>query len=454
MPKALIIGFWSGDGTASQIMGHERIVKQSLLATAPAGTTADIAIVTGNSIIDGQPDLFARLSGVGLSNFFEANQPTQNWDVVVVSYTKVLSKDLAKIAETFGVTVFSAMPNSGDYSGIYGIVRNCGGQDSNRILNRAGINIFCIGGGDVNGAVSGFGNVNTGHVQALNRPLSQRNVTSWTTGAGAGVFLQYINSALTQVQARKALITEASNYPNWDSQNGHGFLSFNPNHEPISVNFGVIGVSYYPSSCDSIRLFWIPYLDENPDTYRVYINNSIHYTGLGLDGSNGADSGTMSSNLLRYYDIKFNEIKDYTIRVVAVYDGQEQDVGFQNTTSYTPDFILPPPEPEPEPIPEPEPEPPYAPALLALSGSRVGNMITLNIDTPTPLATIQRRTPLTPFETIATTSGLSYTDIVPFLAETYIYRVANTNGVVIGEFSELLYIAGIRTSALGYPQFL
>jgi hypothetical protein len=112
-----------------------------------------------------------------------------------------------------------------------------------------------------------------------------------------------------------------------------------------------------------------------------------------------------------------------------------------------------PSEPAPPQPPPPQPEPDPLPAVrpIVTDKQRTANEITLTIEDNFPQAIIQRRSPSGTFETIATTADAEFTDTVPDSTQTYIYRLANTNEEVQSEFSDLIYVAGIRTETTLFP---
>jgi hypothetical protein len=156
-----------------------------------------------------------------------------------------------------------------------------------------------------------------------------------------------------------------------------------------------------------------------------------------------------SGNTYKFQFKTFNAFgeSDWSDSVVIVDDGSYQGQVFDFRTA--PEVPVEAPDEPPPPEPEPEPLPAVRP--IVTQKQRTDNVITLTIEDNFPQAIIQRRSPEGTFETIATTAETQFTDTVPDSTETYIYRLANTNGEVQSEFSDLIYVAGIRTETTLFP---
>jgi hypothetical protein len=156
-----------------------------------------------------------------------------------------------------------------------------------------------------------------------------------------------------------------------------------------------------------------------------------------------------SGNTYKFQFKTFNAFgeSDWSDSVVIVDDGSYQGQVFDFRTASEPSEPTPPQPPPPQP--EPEPLPAVRP--IVTQKQRTANEITLTIEDNFPQAIVQRRSPSGTFETIATTADAEFTDTVPDSAQTYIYRLANTNGEVQSEFSDLIYVAGIRTEITLFP---
>lgn len=356
--KALLIGFWSGNGTANQMLAHERGVRASLLATAPANTEVDIVLQAANPNADNEPDLKARIdfSASALLEWI-TNEPT-NYDVVCYSYTGLNYTALAPIIEQLGIQLFCAMPNSGDYSRLTGISGSCDGVQFNDDIIRPRSNIFLIGGGGSQN-VAGFGSPLTAFTQALDKGTP--NTTSWTTGSAAGHYLNYIALGLTTLQARKAFLQSCSFYPNWTAQNGFGAVATAYNVPESYDNFGLCDWAWRRLGCNAVEVFVIPFLGDTVSEYKVYVNGSVAYTG-GLD-----DGFTYYGTTIgRRATINFFESGSYDLQVSAVVGGQEL-FGVVRSVDITVVDPQPPPPAPPPPEPQPEPEPIF-PVILTGTG--------------------------------------------------------------------------------------
>jgi hypothetical protein len=345
--KALIFGLdLSFNGTASQIMSHERAVKTAFLASAPEGTTAEIVISGNSSVIDGQADLYARIP---FSTTFDYTTTLYTWlaerperyDVMVFSYTfsggRANDIGLERILRNYGITVFSAMNN----------VATSGTGFSERFGN----NIFYIGTGTTeNTAQRGYRM--TGYTTA-----SPSSLTSYTTARSAGLYLHCKAQGGTLEQVRKRFVQNFAGYPDKSVQNGFGsvpttYTDTTPDLLPPACLWA------YPSSIVSgstVTLYFAPFYPQAQDGFRIYANDVLVATGNG--NTSQADGGWIGTADLRTFT--HTPTVNTTYRIVAYQGETESDSPTYASDSVT---VVAPPTPTPPPEPEPEPDiPPVNP---------------------------------------------------------------------------------------------
>jgi hypothetical protein len=455
MPRALIFGLdLRTPGVtlnASQIMGHERGVRASFLATAPNGTTADIVMSGNDPIIDGEPDLFARIPRV--SN--QSNGPVvdlYNWlatrhadyDVLVFSYTtdQYYRTVLSDIIRDYGITVFQAGENTNTES-------NTGFQNS----------VFTIAGG-ASEVVTTRNRTIYGFTTALDKPSNQRNVTSWTTGAAAGYYARFVNLNLSFEQTRKAFIQAHPDYPARTFTRGFGRT---PETAIAPEAYDLFPVPYlfvFPNAptttAKRYALYFANFTPQDIDGYRVYANGQMIYEGMAFTASGSVASYTGERGQQLFVDTFQNVpvtfgvscykgVTESPIDAYVTFTANVTGIAQPSATAPTavvpaPPPAPPPPEPTPPPTPpDPEPIPAIAPTITGFT--RNGVNVTLNLIDNVTGATIQRRTPDGQFVTIGSSALPTFADVVPDIGETYIYR--GLNG--IGEIGNTVFIAGERT---------
>jgi hypothetical protein len=343
---ALIFGLdLSINGTASQIMKHERAVKTAFLASAPEGTTAEIVISSNSTVIDGQADLYTRIPRTStalngaLIDLYEwlASRPDR-YDVMVFSYTTDRSwdKQTERILRAYNVSTFAPMNN----------VSSAGTASSERFGN----NVFYIGTGTTeNTAQRGYRM--TGYTTA-----SPSALTSYTTARSAGLYLHCKAQGGTLEQVRKRFIQNFAGYPDKTVQNGFGsvpttFTDTTPDLLPPTCLWA------YPStvvSGDIVTLYFAPFYPQTQDGFRVYANDVQIAQGA---GTSTTDFGWIGTDDLRYFTHTPTETTTY--RIVAYQGGTESDSPDYASGSVT---VVQPPTPTPPPEPEPEPDiPPVNP---------------------------------------------------------------------------------------------
>jgi hypothetical protein len=342
MAKALIFGLdLSFNGTASQIMSHERAVKTAFLASAPEGTTAEIVISGNSSVIDGQADLYARIP---FSTTFDYTTTLYTWlaerperyDVMVFSYTfsggRANDIGLERILRNYGITVFSAMNN----------VATSGTGFSERFGN----NIFYIGTGTTeNTAQRGYRM--TGYTTA-----SPSFLTSYTTARSAGLYLHCKAQGGTLEQVRKRFIQNFAGYPDKSVQNGFGsvpttFTDTTPDLLPPTCLWA------YPSSIVSgsnVTLYFAPFYPQTQDGFRIYANDVQISQGAGTATNDGGWIGTADLRTFTH-----TPTVNTTYRIVSYQGESESDSPLYASDSVT---VVAPPTPTPPPEPTPEPDTP------------------------------------------------------------------------------------------------
>jgi hypothetical protein len=344
---ALIFGLdLSINGTASQIMAHERAVKTAFLVSAPEGTTAEIVISGNSSVIDGQADLYARIPRTSIFsngamvdlNAWLALRPDR-YDVMVFSYTtdRYYDVEMEAIMRAYGLSVFCPMNN----------VSSSGTGFSERFGN----NIFYIGTGTTeNTAQRGYRL--TGYTTA-----SPSALTSYTTARSAGLYLHCKEQGGTLEQVRKRFIQNFAGYPDKTVQNGFGsvpttFTDTTPDLLSPTCLWA------YPSSIVSgatVTLYFAPFYPQTQDGFRVYANDVLVATGTG--NTSQPDGGWIGTADLRYFT--HTPTVNTTYRIVAYQGETESDSPTYASGSVT---VVAPPTPTPPPEPEPEPDiPPVNP---------------------------------------------------------------------------------------------
>jgi hypothetical protein len=339
--KALIFGLdLSFNGTASQIMKHERAVKTAFLASAPSGTTADIVIHGNSSVIDGQADLFARIPRTSLQSN-GAMVDLKNWladyfdryDVMVFSYTtdRYYDAEMERILRTYSITAFSPMNNVATSGSGFG--------------ERFGNNIMYIGTGTTeNTAQRGYRM--TGFTTA-----SPSSLTSFTTARSAGLYLVCKEQGGTLEQVRKRFIQNFAGYPDKSVQNGFGsvpttYTDTTPELLPPTSLWA------YPdiiSSGSNVTLYFCPFYPQSQDGFRIYANDVQVAQGAGTQTN---DAGWIGTADLRTFT--HAPTSNTTYRIVSYTGETESDSPTYASSSVT---VNPSPEPPPPP-PEPEPTPP------------------------------------------------------------------------------------------------
>jgi hypothetical protein len=340
---ALIFGLdLSINGTASQIMSHERAVKTAFLASAPEGTTADIVISGNSSVIDGQADLYARIprtslfpygSMVDLKNWL-AERP-ERYDVMVFSYTtdRAWDMEMERILRNYGITAFCPMNN----------VATSGAG----FLERFGNNIFYIGTGtSENTAQRGYRM--TGYTTA-----SPSSLTSYTTAKSGALYLHCKAQGGTLEQVRKRFIQNFAGYPDKTVQNGFGsvptsFTDTTPDLLPPTCLWA------YPSSIVSgstVTLYFAPFYPQTQDGFRIYANDVQIAQGAGTATNDGGWIGTADLRTFTH-----TPTVNTTYRIVS-YQGESES----DSPLYASDSVTVVAQPTPTPPPEPEPEPDIPP---------------------------------------------------------------------------------------------
>jgi hypothetical protein len=340
---ALIFGLdLSFNGTAKQIMAHERAVRTAFLASAPEGTTAEIVIHGNSSVIDGQADLYARIprTSTPMTDLFNwlAGRPDR-YDVMVFSYTtdRYYDTEMERILRTYSITAFSPMNN----------VATSGTGFSERFGN----NIFYIGTGtSENTAQRGYRL--TGYTTA-----SPSALTSYTTAKAGALYLHCKAQGGTLEQVRKRFIQNFARYPDKTVQNGFGsvpttYADTTPDLLPPTCLWA------YPSSIVSgstVTLYFAPFYPQTQDGFKVYANDVLVATGNG--NTSQADGGWIGTADLRYFT--HTPTVNTTYRIVSYQGEAESDSTLYASDSVT---VVSPPTPTPPPEPEPEPDiPPVNP---------------------------------------------------------------------------------------------
>jgi hypothetical protein len=343
---ALIFGLdLTINGTASEIMKHERAVKTAFLASAPSGTTAEIVISGNQSIIDGQPDLYARIPRTSLFSYgamvdlnaWLAERPTR-YDVMVFSYIADRSWDVEseRILRNYGITVFCPMNNvATSGTGFY---------------ERVGNNIFYIGTGTTeNTAQRGYRM--TGYTTA-----SPSSLTSFTTARSAGLYLHCKAQGGTLEQVRKRFLQNFAGYPDKTVQNGYGsvpttYTDTTPDLLPPASLWA------YPSSMVSgstVTLYFAPFYPQTQDGFRLYANGIQVAQGSGTQVNDGGWIGTADLRTFTH-----TPTVNTTYAITAYQGDTESDITLYASDSVT---VVTPPTPTPPPEPEPEPDiPPVNP---------------------------------------------------------------------------------------------
>jgi len=345
--KALIFGLdLSFNGTASQIMSHERAVKTAFLASAPEGTTTEIVIHGNSSVIDGQSDLYARIPRTSLFSYgamvdlnaWLAERPDR-YDVMVFSYTtdRYYDTEMERILRAYNVSTFSPMNN----------VATSGTASSERFGN----NIFYIGTGTTeNTAQRGYRL--TGYTTA-----SLSALTSYTTARSAGLYLHCKAQGGTLEQVRKRFIQNFAGYPDKSVQNGFGsvpttYADTTPDLLPPTCLWA------YPDEVTSgatVTLYFAPFYPQTQDGFKVYANDVLVATGNG--NTSQPDGGWIGTADLRYFT--HTPTVNTTYRIVSYQGETESDSPLYASGSVT---VVSPPTPTPPPEPTPEPDiPPVNP---------------------------------------------------------------------------------------------
>ena len=335
---ALIFGLdLSFNGTASQIMKHERAVKTAFLASAPQGTTAEIVISSNSTEIVGQADLYARiprtstaLNGAMIDLYDWLASRPDRYDVMVFAYTtdRAWDKQMERILRAYSLSSFAPMNN----------VSSAGTASSERFGN----NVFYIGTGTTeNTAQRGYRM--TGYATA-----SPSALTSYTTARSAGLYLNCKAQGGTLEQVRKRFIQNFAGYPDKTVKNGLGsvpttFTDTTPDLLPPTCLWA------YPDtivSGDTVTLYFAPFYPQTQDGFRVYANDVQISQGAGTATT---DFGWIGTDDLRYFTHTPTETTTY--RIVAYQGDTESDSPAYASGSVT---VVQPPAPTPPPEPEPE----------------------------------------------------------------------------------------------------
>ena len=343
---ALIFGLdLSINGTASEVMVHERSVKTAFLASAPEGTTAEIVISSNNTVIDGQADLYARIPRTSLFpygamvdlNAWLAERPTR-YDVMVFSYTtdRAWDGEMERILRNYGITAFSPMNN----------VATSGTGFSERFGN----NIFYIGTGTTeNTAQRGYRM--TGFTTA-----SPSSLTSFTTAKAGALYLHCKAQGGTLEQVRKRFLQNFAGYPDKTVQNGFGsvpasFTDTTPDLLPPASLW-----AYPPDvrSGNPVTLYFAPFYPQAQDGFRLYANGIQVAHGAGTSTTDGGWIGTADLRTFTH-----TPTVNTTYAITSYQGDTESDITLYASDSVT---VVAPPTPTPPPEPEPEPDiPPVNP---------------------------------------------------------------------------------------------
>jgi hypothetical protein len=339
---ALIFGLdLSFNGTAKQIMKHERAVKTAFLASAPEGTTAEIVISGNSSVIDGQADLYARIPRTSLFSYgamvdlnaWLAERPDR-YDVMVFSYVsdRYFDSEIERILRNHGITAFAPMSNS----------------VSPEITNgRFGNNVFYIGTGTTeNTAQSGYRM--TGYTTA-----SPSALTSYTTAKAGALYLHCKAQGGTLEQVRKRFIQNFAGYPDKTVQNGFG---------SVPTTYADTTPDLLPPTClwasrptitqgETLTLYFAPFYPQTQDGFRIYANDVQIAQGAGTQRT---DFGWIGTADLRYFT--HTPTVNTTYRIVS-YQGETES----DSPTYASDSVTVVQQPTPTPPPEPTPEPPEPP---------------------------------------------------------------------------------------------
>jgi hypothetical protein len=344
--RALIFGLdLFGAPTANAVLSHERTVKATFLQYAPE-SEADIVMWGVRDLIDGQPDLYARVniaapnssSVAGALVQFMLDNPTR-YDLVIFAYTLDIyyRRDLNRICSELQIPVFIAS----------------GGEPVT--VQSQPTNLFVIGGGlsDTNtrtrsGAVTSF-------TSDDNRTGDNRTVTSWTTAVAGAYYTRFLSAN----EPVKAFLQAHPNYPNRITGDGYGrtpvaLQSYTPDlFPPVTIYGGWFSLDT-PRTRARISVQWVNFAFQTVDTNRIYVNGALVYEGFGEE-SFGHNLG--SRTRLRSIDVFSNG--QYTIHVTAVKNGIESLVYAEQTMNVTVTGIVEvaPTPPTPDPIPVPPPDP-------------------------------------------------------------------------------------------------
>jgi hypothetical protein len=344
--RALIFGLdLFGAPTANAVLSHERTVKATFLQYAPEAE-ADIVMWGVRDLIDGQPDLYARVniaapnssSVAGALVQFMLDNPTR-YDLVIFAYTLDIyyRRDLNRICSELQIPVFIAS----------------GGEPVT--VQSQPTNLFVIGGGlsDTNtrtrsGAVTSF-------TSDDNRTGDNRTVTSWTTAVAGAYYTRFLSAN----EPVKAFLQAHPNYPNRITGDGYGrtpvaLQSYTPDlFPPVTIYGGWFSLDT-PRTRARISVQWVNFAFQTVDTNRIYVNGALVYEGFGEE-SFGHNLG--SRTRLRSIDVFSNG--QYTIHVTAVKNGNESLVYAEQTMNVTVTGIaeVAPTPPTPDPIPVPPPDP-------------------------------------------------------------------------------------------------
>jgi hypothetical protein len=425
--RCLIFGLdLSINGTASQIMSHERAVKTAFLASAPQGTTAEIVISGNSSVIDGQADLYARIprtslfSNGAMYDLFDwlASRPDR-YDVMVFSYTtdRGWDKQMDRILRAYNVSTFCPMNN----------VSSSGTLDSERFGN----NIFYIGTGTTeNTAQRGYRL--TGYTTA-----SPSSLTSYTTARSAGLYLHCKAQGGTLEQVRKRFIQNFAGYPDKTVQNGFGsvpttYTDTTPDLLPPTCLWA------YPStvvSGSTVTLYFAPFYPQTQDGFKVYANDVLVATGNG--NTSQPDGGWIGTADLRYFT--HTPTVNTTYRIVSYQGETESDSPLYASGSVT---VVSPPTPTPPPEPTPEPDiPPVNPnPNVFLSRS---TQLTGTTDGGGDVTEWRYRTSIIADWTSHTGSTFA---ITPDPTKTYEVQARVSSGGVFTDWSESAYSTSTATS--------
>jgi hypothetical protein len=436
---ALIFGLdLSINGTASQIMSHERAVKTAFLASAPQGTTAEIVISGNSSVIDGQADLYARIpktstafNGAMIDLYEWLAGGPDRYDVMVFGYTTGAGwyAVMDRILRDYSLTSFSPMNNAS--------------SAGTGFLERFGNNVFFIGTGTTeNTAQRGYRM--TGYTTA-----SPSALTSYTTARSAGLYLHCKAQGGTLEQVRKRFIQNFAGYPDKSVQNGFGSVPTTYTDTTTDLLPPTALWAYLAGSTTSggiltsviYYLYFAPFYPQTQDAFRIYRNGVLIYEGQGQSIGQEAYIGTADTRLHIYTTTVGGTS---TFSVTSVLNDVESDA-----TAYASDTVnipnIPQPEPSPEPPSPPNPEPDIPPVNPNPNVflSRSNYVLLATTDGGGDVTQWRYRTSIIAEWTSHTGSTFA---ITPDPTKTYEVQARVSSGGVFTDWSESAYSTSTATS--------